>query len=75
MRQDPLWALLLCGVLACTASATDELPLQPARSVTFDTDAVTWLSLDVAPDGATFVIEVLGDLYTLPSGGGVAKAL
>ncbi len=55
--------------------ADRELTLEAAREVTFDTSAVTWLSLDVSPDGETFVMEVLGDLYLLPVQGGTATPL
>src|SRR5258707_5327374 len=51
------------------------LPLKTTRKVEFSTDEATWLSLDVSPDGATIVFELLGDLYTLPITGGEAKPL
>src|SRR5580704_16460984 len=49
------------------------LPLKSARKIEFTTDEGTWLSLDVSPDGQAIVFELLGDIYTLPIEGGVAK--
>ncbi len=51
------------------------LPLVPTRHIRFDTDEGTWISLDVSPDGRSIVFELLGDLYTLPIGGGEARAI
>lgn len=49
-----------------------DLPLKAERTIAFNTKEVTWMSLDVAPDGKTIVFELLGDLYTLPITGGKA---
>ena len=65
---------VLAGVLAVSLSAA-ELPLEGEREVRFETDAVTWLSLDVSPDGSDIVMEVTGDLYTLPIEGGRATRI
>jgi hypothetical protein len=43
--------------------------------VKIDVREGTWISLDVRPDGQEIVFDLLGDLYTLPIGGGEAKAL
>jgi Tol biopolymer transport system component len=51
------------------------LPLQPARWAKFTTSKVTWMSLDVSPDGQSIVFDMLGDLYTLPITGGKATRL
>lgn len=51
------------------------LPLKPERSVEFETESGTWLSLDVSPDGNRIVFELLGDLYLLPLEGGEASSL
>lgn len=54
------------------------LPLAEAadlRSLQFSTDEVTWMSVDVTPDGKTLMVDVLGDLYTLPVAGGAATRL
>jgi Tol biopolymer transport system component len=51
------------------------LPLEPARTIEFETSEATWLSLDLAPDGTTLVMEILGDLYLLPADGGEARML
>jgi Tol biopolymer transport system component len=51
------------------------LPLKPDRKIEFTTDEGTWLSLDVSADGKTIVFELLGDIYTLPIGGGEAKLI
>ena len=57
------------------AGAADPLSLQPTRTVRFDTAAASWLSFDLSPNGETFVLEVLGDLYLLPVAGGRATPL
>lgn len=51
------------------------MPLKPDRKIEFTTHEGTWLSLDVSPDGKTIVIELLGDIYTLPIAGGQAKLI
>jgi Tol biopolymer transport system component len=55
--------------------APGKLPLKPERSVAFETDEGTWLSLDLSPDGKNIVFELVGDIYTLPVSGGEAKPL
>jgi Tol biopolymer transport system component len=57
------------------ASRKPDLELVPGRSVNLDTDEGTWISLDVSPDGRTIVFDLLGDLYTIPIGGGTATSL
>ena len=51
------------------------LPIKPVRTLRFTTDEATWISLDVSPDGRTIVFDILGDLYTIPIGGGKATRL
>ncbi len=51
------------------------LHLKPERTVVFETDEATWMSLDISPDGRTLVFDLLGDIYTLPASGGKASAL
>jgi len=58
-----------------SAHATNRLPLTPARSADFTTTKGSWMSLDVSPDGKTIVFDMLGDIYTMPSGGGTARAI
>ena len=52
-----------------------ELPLESNATLELSTSTVTWLSFDLSPDGQTFVLEVLGELYTLPIEGGIAEPL
>ena len=81
-----VWILLT--LVVCVASAAfggegndddgdkdERLPLEPTRTIEFETDEATWLSLDVSPDGKTIMFELLGDLYTLPMAGGEATRI
>ena len=52
-----------------------DLPLIPTRPLKFTTDEGTWMSLDVSPDGRTIVFDLLGDIYTVPMGGGSATRI
>ncbi len=85
----PLFAvsLLLCSTMGPLV-AQDEapatrggrarekpLPLEAARSARITTDQVSWMSLDLSPDGQTLVFDALGDLYTLPVTGGTPTRL
>jgi len=49
--------------------------LGPTFEVALDVDEGTWMSLDVSPDGTEIVFDLLGDLYTVPIGGGEATSL
>src|SRR4051812_9534342 len=77
-------ALLALLAMALSAAPVPEtaraagftgLPLTPTRTIRFDTDTGTWLSVDVAPDGRRLVFDLLGDLYTLDMAGGEAQRL
>ncbi|MGA1583835.1 MAG: TolB family protein, partial [Saprospiraceae bacterium] len=45
------------------------------KDVSFSTDEGTWMNLDISPDGSTLVFDLLGDLYSMPIGGGKATPL
>ena len=68
--------LLLAGAAEAQESAQPDpdpdrgLPLEPARWARFTAERGTWMSLDVSPDGSTIVFDLLGDLYSIPIGGG-----
>ncbi|MBS0373852.1 MAG: PD40 domain-containing protein [Proteobacteria bacterium] len=66
-------AALYAGVAAAAEPAP--LPLTPTRTVAFDTDEGTWLSVTLAPDGAQLVFDLLGDLYAVGAGGGRARRI
>ncbi len=55
--------------------ATEELPLEPKRTISFTTDQGTWISLDVSPDGKTIVFDLMGDIYSIPITGGKAAQI
>ncbi|HEX6307978.1 MAG TPA: amidohydrolase family protein [Longimicrobiales bacterium] len=48
------------------------VPRGPTEVVEFETTEGTWMNVDVSPDGRTLVFDLLGDIYTLPIGGGRA---
>ena len=75
-------ALLLAAALAAHAQDTPKpaswnvnAPPGVAKTAQIDVKTGTWMSVDVSPDGKTVLFDLLGDLYTLPIGGGEAKAL
>ncbi|MXZ56157.1 MAG: amidohydrolase family protein [Gammaproteobacteria bacterium] len=55
--------------------AKADLPLDGVREINITTDEATWLAVDVSPTHDTLIIEVLGDLYTLPITGGEVTAI
>lgn len=69
------WLNLLAASLAAQDDGTEGLPLETTRAIRFTTDEGTWLDLDVSPDGETIVLDMLGDLYTLPITGGKATRI
>ncbi|MCY3698577.1 MAG: amidohydrolase family protein [Gemmatimonadetes bacterium] len=53
----------------------EDLPLPVDRTVAMDMREGSWISLDVSPDGETIVFDYLGNLFTIPMGGGDATQL
>ena len=68
-------ALVLATQSTETPEDNEALPLEATATIEFTTDEVTWMSLDVSPDGGTVVFDLLGDLYTLPIAGGEATRI
>ena len=58
-----------------TAKDYSQLPIKPARTISFTTDEGSYMDVDVSPDGKTLLFSLLGDLYSLPATGGTAKQL
>ena len=72
-------ALTMASGIAAESADTDEKPDLPltgqTETLSFTVTEGSWMSLDVAPDGETFVFDLLGDLYELPVAGGTAMRL
>jgi Tol biopolymer transport system component/imidazolonepropionase-like amidohydrolase len=58
-----------------TAKPAEGFSLKTAETIEFTTDEVTWMQVDVSPDGRTILFDLLGDLYTMPITGGEAKRI
>jgi Tol biopolymer transport system component/imidazolonepropionase-like amidohydrolase len=58
-----------------SAKWTVDLSLGPADTLQFETSEGTWMNVDVSPDGRTIVFDLLGDIYTMPIGGGRATRI
>ena len=58
-----------------TTRATEDLPLEPGRTIPIDLTEGSWMSVDVSPDGSTIVFDYLGDLFAVPISGGQATQL
>src|SRR5262249_61454833 len=76
----PRFAVSLFGLLLSAADVPKSQPaealvIKPARTGEFSTQEGTWMSVDVSPDGSTLLVDLLGDLYTLPSTGGELRPL
>lgn len=80
-----LLPLLMLGLIAFSQQkaeekdtlkkSTKELPLNPERTIKFDTNSGTWMSVDVSPDGTTLVFDMMGDIYSMPISGGTATRI
>ncbi|WP_262693650.1 amidohydrolase family protein [Kordiimonas aquimaris] len=73
--HEPPYTLEKDGAADEGAGDKKGLPLAPERTVEFETDEATWISLDISPDGASIIFELLGDIYTMPMSGGAATAI
>ncbi len=49
-----------------------EQELGPSTQLTFDTSEGTWMNVDVSPDGRTVIFDLMGDIYTMATEGGIA---
>ncbi|MGE0863907.1 MAG: amidohydrolase family protein [Vicinamibacterales bacterium] len=58
-----------------TAKPAEGFTLKTAETIEFTTDEVTWMQVDVSPDGRTILFDLLGDLYTMPVTGGEATRI
>ncbi len=69
-------ALVLALVTAARAEEWDVTQVRgEARRLSYEVTEGTWMSVDVSPAGDRIVFDLLGDIYTLPIGGGEAQAL
>src|SRR5579862_1339561 len=67
--------LFFLFIISIKNSYSQTLPIKPARTISFSTDEGSYMNVDVSPDGRTLLFDLLGDLYSLPITGGVAKQL
>jgi Tol biopolymer transport system component len=86
-RTPKSWALTVgfvlgVAILTLPIVATQEesswdvvRPRGTPKTIEFTVDEGTWLSVDISPDGKTLVVDLVGDIWTLPVAGGDAMLL
>ena len=58
-----------------TTKPAEGFTLKTAETIAFTTDEVTWMQVDISPDGRSILFDLLGDLYTMPISGGDATRI
>lgn len=53
----------------------NNLPLNPERTISLDTNKGTWMSLDAHPGGEKIIFDYMGNLFEMPISGGEATQL
>ncbi len=66
---------MLIMILFTSILLYGQLPIQPAREISFTTTEGSYINLDLSPDGKTLVFDLLGNLYTMPASGGKARQI
>jgi len=81
-RRSALFLALTASLVLAQEKPDDKKPKWdvsnppgPRQKIDINTDAGTWMSLDVSPKGDQIVFDLLGDIYTIPITGGTARNL
>lgn len=75
MKTSGVFVLFVVSLLACSKPSSDLGASIPNNHLSFIADEGTMMSVDVSPDGARIVFDLLGDIYELPIEGGEARAI
>ncbi len=78
IRNAALISILLASTAAFGQARSEETPKwdvqsppnQRVRQVPIAVSEGTWMNVDVSPDGRMIAFDLLGDIYTMPIGGG-----
>jgi Tol biopolymer transport system component len=75
--QANLFVILTVFLSICYSfnAYCQKLPIVPMRTISFETDEGTNMSVDLSPNGKLIVFDLLGDIYTVPLEGGRARQL
>lgn len=75
MKNTVILLWLTVFLLNCIFVASAQLPIAPARTISFQSNESSYTDVDVSPDGKTLLVSFWGQLYSLPVTGGTAKQL
>jgi len=79
LNDHKRYLLLIFSLCSLTGQGSfclaQQLPIKPARTISFTTNEGSCMDVDISPDGKTIVFDILGDIYTVPVTGGIAKQL
>lgn len=62
-------------LVAVSFSGIAQLPIKTEQTISFTTDQGSNMSVDLSPDCKTIIFDLLGDLYIVPSTGGIATQI
>jgi len=63
------------GPAAARPASRAALPLEGTRHLRYTATQGSWMSVDVSSDGQRITFDLLGDIYTMPLGGGAATRI
>lgn len=68
-------SLCVAGAVTADTRWSVNEPMGEFSTVEINTNQGTWMSVDISPDGAYVIFDMLGDIYRMPASGGDAELL
>lgn len=75
MKSVSSFLIIFCLLVKFSICFSQQLPIKPTRTISFETNEGSYMNVDVSPDGKTLLFDLLGDIYSLPVAGGEATQL